>query len=372
MSDGARTGPVGIGVIGAGNISSQYLRNLTAFPDTRVLAVGDAIPDVARARAAEYGVPVAGDASVVVGHPDVEIVVNLTIPAAHAEIAELAIGAGKHVWNEKPLAADRAAARRLLGAADRAGVRVGGAPDTFLGVGLQAVRRLVDEGAIGRPLTALALMQSPGPDSWHPNPAFLFQDGAGPLFDIGPYSLTTLVQVFGPVESVAAAGSTAHPRRMVGSGPRAGETFEVTTPSHVGALIRFESGGSAQAIFSFDSPQWRALVEITGAEGMIVVPDPNEFDGKIRVRRLGARRARTATTTVARFSRGIGVLDMARAIREGRPHRATGELAYHVLDVMSAIAESTRGGAFARVESRVAPAEPLPPDWDPYARTLTG
>ena len=351
MADAARTGPVGIGVIGAGNISSQYLQNLTQFPDTRVLAVGDAIPDVARAKAAEHGVPVAGDASVVVGHPEVEIVVNLTIPAAHAEIAERAIAAGKHVWNEKPLAADLADARRLLAAADRAGVRVGGAPDTFLGAGL---------------------MQSPGPDSWHPNPAFLFQDGAGPLFDIGPYSLTALVQVFGPVASVAAVGSTARPRRVVGSGPRAGETFEVTAPSHVGALIRFESGGSAQAIFSFDSPQERALLEITGADAMIVVPDPNEFDGKVRIRRLGAARTVTAATAVARSWRGTGVLDMARAIRAGRPHRATGELAYHVLDVMSAIAESARTRAFAMVESRVARAEPLPADWDPQARTLTG
>ena len=372
MADAAWTGPVGIGVIGAGNISSQYLQNLTQFPDTRVLAVGDAIPDVARAKAAEHGVPVAGDASVVVGHPEVEIVVNLTIPAAHAEIAQRAITAGKHVWNEKPLAADLADARRLLAAADRAGVRVGGAPDTFLGAGLQAVRRLVDEGAIGPPLTALALMQSPGPDSWHPNPAFLFQDGAGPLFDIGPYSLTALVQVFGPVASVAAVGSTARPRRVVGSGPRAGETFEVTAPSHVGALIRFESGGSAQAIFSFDSPQERALLEITGADAMIVVPDPNEFDGKVRIRRLGAARTVTAATAVARSWRGTGVLDMARAIRAGRPHRATGELAYHVLDVMSAIAESARTRAFAMVESRVARAEPLPADWDPQARTLTG
>jgi predicted dehydrogenase len=372
MADGARSGPVGVGVIGAGNISSQYLQNLTSFPDTRVLAVGDVMPDVARARAAEFGVSLAGDASVVVGHPDVEIVVNLTIPAAHAEIAELAIAAGKHVWNEKPLAADLAAARRLLEAAARSGVRVGGAPDTFLGAGLQAVRRLVDEGAIGRPQTALALMQSPGPESWHPNPAFLFQDGAGPLFDIGPYSLTALVQIFGPVESAAAAGSTARPTRVVGSGPRAGETFDVTTPSHVGALIRFASGGSAQAIFSFDSPQWRALVEITGADGMIIVPDPNEFDGEIRIHRLGAKKAVTAATTVARSWRGTGVLDMARAIRSGRPHRATGELAYHVLDVMSAIAESARTGAVTTVESRVAPAEPLPADWDPHARTLTG
>ena len=181
------SGPVGIGIIGAGVISDTYLENLSSFPDTAVLAIGDLRPDVARARAAEHGIGVAGDVDVVLGHPDVEIVVNLTIPAAHAEVADRALAAGRHVWNEKPLALDRASARVVLDAADAAGLRVGCAPDTFLGAGLQTARRLVEAEAIGAPLTALALLQSPGPDSWHPNPAFLFQAGGGPLFDIGPY-----------------------------------------------------------------------------------------------------------------------------------------------------------------------------------------
>ena len=213
-----RTGPVGIGIVGAGNISSQYLSNLTRFPDTTVLAIGDALPDVARAKAAEHGVALAGDAASVLDHPDVEIVVNLTVPAAHAEVALRAIAARKHVWNEKPLALDRAAAAGVLEAAAAAGVRIGCAPDTFLGEGLQAVRRLLDDGAIGRPLTALALMQSPGPDAWHPNPAFLFQTGAGPLFDIGPYYLTALVQAFGAVGRVGGAGLD----RACGTGHRRG------------------------------------------------------------------------------------------------------------------------------------------------------
>ena len=363
-------GPVGIGLIGAGVISDTYLRNLTSFPDTRVLAIGDVRPEVARAKAVEHGVAAAGEVDVVLDHPGVEIVVNLTIPAAHADVAVRALGAGKHVWNEKPLALDRAGGRAVLAAAAEAGLRVGCAPDTFLGAGLQAARRSIQAGAIGEPLTALALLQSPGPDVWHPNPAFLFQAGGGPLFDIGPYYLTALVQTLGPVSSVAAVASTARGRRTIGSGPRAGDTFEVTVPSHVGALIRFAGGPSAQAIFSFDSGLPRALLEVTGRDATMILPDPNEFDGEIQVRRPGSAATETLARTEALSTRGTGVLDMARAIREDRPHRADGTLAYHVLDVMAAIGESAEAGAFVAVDSRVAPADPLPDDWDPLAATV--
>src|SRR3954447_19138300 len=284
MADGGRSGPVGIGIIGAGNISSEYLPNLTAFPDTTVLAIGDRLPEVARARAAEFEVAAAGDPDVVLRHPDVEIVVNLTIPAVHAEVAQLAIAAGKHVWNEKPLAPDRADGLALLDAARNAGLRIGCAPDTFLGAGLQTARRLIDEGAIGRPLTALALMQSPGPDGWHPNPAFFFEAGAGPLFDIGPYYLTAFVQLFGAIDRVAAIGSMARSSRVVGKGPNAGQVFPVTTPTHVGALVGFASGQSAQMILSFDSPLPRVLFEVTGTEATMTLPDPNRFDGEIGIR----------------------------------------------------------------------------------------
>src|SRR5262245_46908042 len=283
MAETARSGPVGIGVIGAGNISGQYVRNLTAFPDTRVLVIGDVLPEVAKSKAAEYGGPVAGDVRQVLDHPEVEIVVNLTIPAAHAEVAEAAVAASKHVWNEKPLTLDRASARRLLDAATAADVRVGCAPDTWLGAALQAGLRCVDDGAIGRPVAGLALFQSPGPENWHPNPAFLFQAGAGPLFDLGPYYLTALVQLLGPVARVAAAGSIARPQRVIGSGPKAGQRFDVTVPTHVAALLGFESGTFAQAVFSFDSPESRALLEVTGTEASMTLSDPNEFDGEIVV-----------------------------------------------------------------------------------------
>lgn len=364
------SGPVGVGVIGAGVISDTYLENLNIFGDTEVLAVGDLFPDVATAKAAEHGVPASGGVDTVLAHPGVEIVVNLTIPAAHAEVAGQVIAAGKHVWNEKPLALDRASARGLLDAAEAAGLRVGCAPDTFLGSGLQATFRHLAAGTIGRPLTALFLMQQPGPDRWHPNPAFLFQEGAGPVFDIGPYYLTALVQMFGPVESVAAVDSKSRESRVIMTGPKAGEEFAVTVPSQTAALLRFTSGQSLTMLLSFDSAVPRILLEVTGTEGTLLLPDPNMFDGEIRLRAMGAEEWETVESTSVASSRGTGVLDMARAIREGRPHRAQGALAYHVLDVMVAIAESGRQGEFVTVDSTVEPAPLLPADWDPKAATI--
>jgi predicted dehydrogenase len=305
-------------------------------------------------------------------HPGVEIVVNLTIPAAHAEVARRAIAAGRHVWTEKPLAADPASARAIMTAADAAGVRVGCAPDTFLGEGLQAARAAIDAGVIGEPLTGLALMQSPGPDAWHPDPAFLFQAGAGPLFDIGPYYLTALVQLLGPIERAAAIASTARATRTIVSGPRAGETFPVTTPSYVGALVGLAGGRSAQLVLSFDSPLPRILFEITGTDGTLVVPDPNTFDGEVLVRRAGEATTSRLASTTARSTRGTGVLDMARALREGRPHRADGALGLHVLDAMAAILASASSGAFIELAAGVRSAPPLPADWDPVASTLGG
>jgi predicted dehydrogenase len=363
-------GPVGIGVIGAGTISDTYLENLTSFADTDVLAIGDLVPEAARLKADKYDVSAAGDVAIVLDDPGVQIVVNLTIPAAHAEVASQAIAAGKHVWNEKPLALDRVSGQRLLADAAAAGLRVGCAPDTFLGSGLQTACRLVEQGMIGTPLTALALLQLPGPESWHPNPAFLYAAGAGPLFDVGPYYLTALVQVFGSVASVAALGSKARERRVIGSGPKAGEEFDVTVPSHVSALAQFESGQSAQAIFSFDSALPRTLLEVNGTDATMLFPDPNYFDGEISIRRRGGEDWETVATTAAKSFRGTGVLDMARALGEGRPHRAQGALAYHVLDTMIAVTESVESRAFVDVASSVDKPPLLPEDWDPLTRTV--
>ena len=369
----SKTGPVGIAIIGAGVISKEYLTNLATFPDVVVHVVADMFEDVAAARAAEFGILTSGGVAAALEHPDVEIVINLTIPAAHVAVATQAVQAGKHVWSEKPFSLDRESGLALLAAAEKAGVRLGSAPDTFLGAGLQTARRMIERGDIGVPLTALTLMQSPGPESWHPNPAFLFQEGAGPLFDIGPYYLTTLIQTFGSIKKVAAFGSKSRQTRVIGSGPKAGEEFAVTVPSHVSAIAQFENGESSQSIFSFDSPYKRhGFVEVTGTEATIALPDPNQFDGDIRICARGAEEWTTVASIGSTASRGVGVLEMARAIREGRPHRAPGELAYHVLDAMVSISESMELGDFVSLESVTAPSEALPEDWDPTILTVSG
>jgi predicted dehydrogenase len=363
-------GPVGVGVIGAGTISKEYLSNLTSFPDLALHAVGDLFPEAAKQRAAEYGIETSGDVGAVLGHPDVEVVVNLTIPEAHADVGREAVAAGKHVWSEKPFALDLSSGRRLLTDADEAGVRLGCAPDTFLGAGVQTALRLINSGRIGTPLTGLTLMQSPGPESWHPNPAFLFQTGAGPLFDVGPYYLTALVQTFGAMASVGAFGSRSQDKRVIGSGPRAGEKFDVTVPTHVSAIARFASGQSSQSIFSFDSPKTNVgVVEITGTDATLSFPDPNEFVGDVTVA-YRDRDPEIIPAAGATSTRGSGVLEMARAIRAGRPHRAQGLLAFHVLDAMASINESIETGQFVGLTSSAQPAEALPQDWDPTAATL--
>ena len=371
MTASTKRGPVGVAVVGAGNISKQYLDNLTTFPDVKVLVVADLFEQAAAARAAEYGIPTSGGVDAALNHPDVEIIVNLTIPAAHVEVATAAVRAGKHVWTEKPFSLDRESGQALLKEAQAAGVRLGCAPDTFLGAGLQTARRLIDAGAIGTPLTALTMFQSPGPESWHPNPAFLFQAGAGPLFDMAPYYLTTLIQAFGPIAKVAAVGSTAFPSRTIGSGPKAGEVFDVEVPTHVSAMAQFESGASSHSVFSFESPKARmGFVEITGTEGTMALPDPNNFDGDIRVFRRGGEDWTTIPAEGPSNGRGMGVLDLARSLRAGVPHRAPGELAYHVLDAMVAIGESVDSGEFVAVESTAPVSAPLPADWNPTEASL--
>ena len=366
------SGPVGVGIIGAGVISKEYLTNLTAFPDIQVHIVADLFPEAARARAEEFGIAASGAVADALAHPDVEIIVNLTTPAAHVPVALDAVAAGKHVWSEKPFSLDRESGQLLLKAASDAGLRLGCAPDTFLGAGLQTGLRMIQRGDIGVPLTALTLMQSPGPEAWHPNPAFLFQEGAGPLFDIGPYYLTTLVQAFGAVKTVAALGSRSRETRVIGSGPRAGEEFAVTVPTHVSALVQFEGGASSTSNFSFDSPLRReGFVEITGSEATIAIPDPNRFDGDIRLHRHGAEDWETFPAVGSTYGRGTGVLDLARSIRAGVPHRAQGGTAFHVLDTMASIAESVDSRTFVDVASSAVAAEPLPEDWDPTSRTLS-
>jgi predicted dehydrogenase len=368
---GAGPGPVGVALIGAGVISTQYLTALSGFPDIRVLAVADLDVERARAAAQAYDVPVAGDVASVLAVPEVEIAVNLTIPAAHAEVASAALRAGKHVYGEKPLALAPSDGAKILAEAQSLGLRVGSAPDTFLGAGLQSAARALAAGAIGEPVSASAVTQGPGPERWHPSPEFLYQYGAGPLFDIGPYYLTALVALFGPVSRVAATARQARAHRVIGSGPKAGTEFAVEVPTHVHALLDFAGGPSASATFSFDSAEPRRMIEITGTEGTLSLPDPNTFEGPLRVREFGAEDWRDLPVTGTTAGRGIGVLDMARALRAGTDHRASGELAQHVLELMSSVTDSAEQHAVVDLASTAPDVRRLPEGWDPAAATLS-
>ncbi|MGP9693549.1 Gfo/Idh/MocA family protein [Brachybacterium sp. AOP25-B2-12] len=367
----AGSGPVGIGIIGAGTISAQYLQQLTSFPDVDVLAIGDLVPEAAASRAEEFGVPHFGTVEELLAREDIEIVVNLTIPAAHFDVSRQILAAGKHVWTEKPLTTDRESAAELLRIADEAGLRIGSAPDTVLGAGIQTGLRAVRDGEIGTPKSGLTIFQVPGPEAWHPNPAFLFQTGAGPLYDLGPYYLTTLVLAFGPVASVSAVASTARTTRTIGSGPRAGEDFDVTVPTQVSALLSFDSGANATVLLSFDSAHvHQGVAELYGTEGTVALPDPNVFDGPTRhiTYRGEEWTEKPAEGSVA--GRGLGTLDLARSIRTGAPHRLQGDLAAHVLDIMVSIDEAAEDGEIVQVASTCAIPDPLPADFDPTARTL--
>jgi predicted dehydrogenase len=371
--------PVGTAIVGCGNISDQYLSNLIRFPDLKVLACADIDQDRARSQADKYGVPRAGDLAAVLAMPDVELVINLTIPAVHAAVALQAIAAGKHVYGEKPFALSVKEARTITLAAAGRGVKLGNAPDTFLGAGLQTGQRLIQEDQIGTPIAAKAAFGYAGPDAWHPSPEFLFQQGGGPLLDMGPYYLTALVQMLGPVKAVSGFGCRAEAKRTIGSGPRAQEVFDVTVDTQVSALLKFSSGPVASAIFSFDAPAGFQELEIQGTKGVVRLPDPNRFDGWVSLCKKDEIKTKPhdwlaipAEDEWARVAaegssegRGMGALDMARALRSGEEPRASADLALHVLDIMESIQASSASEQTVALTTTCASTEPLPAGWNP-------
>lgn len=365
------TGPVGVGVIGAGVISGTYLENMTKMPDLKVLFVADIIPERAQESAEKYGVPGWGSVEELLAIDEIEIVVNLTLPATHTEIGHQVIAAGKNVWSEKPIAMDHASGAALLEAAAAKGLRAACAPDTVLGAGIQSAMRAIARGDIGEPLTATTLFHVPGPEAWHPSPEFLFTYGAGPLFDMGPYYVTTLVHAFGAASRVSAVSSRSFTERTIASGPKAGTKFPVDVPTHHAALISFESGQSAQSTFSFQNALPRAgFVEISGTEGTISLPDPNTFEGDSLLYRFGQDEPTTLTAEGSIFGRGTGVLDLARSIHAGVGERASGAVAAHVLDILLAIRDAADSGSPVDVASSVAKPEPVPASWSPAEATL--
>ena len=331
-----------VGVVGAGNISAQYSASLARLPQLRVTAVCDIDAERADLLAAAHGARVLPLAELVES-ADVDLVLVLTLPASHADVAHAAIAAGKHVYVEKPLATSVAQGRELLKAADAAGVRLGCAPDTVLGTGIQTARAAVDEGRIGTPHAATAFMTTPGHERWHPDPDFYYQPGGGPLLDMGPYYLTSLVHLLGPVVRVTGAAGRPHATRTIGSGPRAGESFDVAVDSTVAGILQHASGALSTLVMSFDV--WAARlprIEVHGTAGSLSVPDPNHFDGAVELHPASAQDwADLGSTAGYRGAgRGYGIADLALALEEGGAHRAGGELALHVLDVMEAVAQA--------------------------------
>lgn len=345
--------PFGIGVVGCGNISSTYMEVLGQFRGVRVVACADLDMARAEAQARKFGVR-ALPVDALLADPAVEIVLNLTVPRAHAAVARAALLAGKSVYNEKPLAIERAEAAELLALAAERGLRVGCAPDTFLGAGLQTCRQLIDDGVIGEPVAATAFMMGHGPEGWHPDPEFFYQHGGGPLFDMGPYYLTALIHLLGPIRRVAGAARISFPERLIGSEPKRGQRIVVQTPTHVAGLLEFAAGPIATLITSFDV--WAGTlphIEVYGSEGTLLCPDPNCFDGPVQVWRTSTQAWEEALLVAGRRdqSRGIGVAEMAAAMRSGRPHRASGQLAFHVLDAMHAILEAAQAGQHVALSS---------------------
>ncbi|HEV2073176.1 MAG TPA: Gfo/Idh/MocA family oxidoreductase [Thermomicrobiales bacterium] len=354
--------PTGIGVIGAGFISAIYLKNLTSRWDhVRVVGVADLIADRAQARAGQFGIH-AFTVDELLAHPEIEIVLNLTIPAAHAAVCFGVIEAGKSVYTEKPLTLDRGEGERLLHAAHQRGVLVGCAPDTFLGAGLQTVRRLIDEGAIGEPVAFSARMTTHGHESWHPEPAFYYQPGAGPMLDMGPYYVTAIATLLGPIRRVSAMTRITFPRRTITSQPRYGQVIEVNTPSHFETNLELESGviGTLTTTFDLWDPEHCAFT-IYGSEGSIRLPDPNTFGGPIQLLRGGEKTWQDVPLDPGydTDTRGIGVADLAHALRTGQPARASGDLGFHALDVMLAALESAEQGRHLEIGSTVARPRPL-------------
>jgi len=349
-----------VGIVGCGVISRTYARGAAAFDSFDVVACADVDPACAKRLADEFGLealPVDGLLA-----SDVDVVLNLTPPFAHAEVILRALAAGKHVYTEKTLTTTLEEAFEVVSEADRLGLRLGSAPDTFLSGAFSTARTLIDAGAIGEPRLATAAFLSDGPESWHPNADIFYRPGAGPLLDMGPYYLTALAALCGPFERVAGHATVLRAERTIASGPRTGERFDVEVPTHVGATIELASGAFAQLATSFElDAGWVAELVVHGTEGTMLLPDPNTFDGPVRVRRgRGEWEDVPVTDRGARDTRGLGLDEMLVAMAEGRPHRASGRLALHVMETASAIVRSSTEGRTVDLETTIEDVEPLP------------
>lgn len=351
-----------LGVVGCGAISGIYFQNFRKF-GLEVAVCADLDPEKAKAAAEKWEVPCTAATEDLIQDDEVDVVVNLTVPKAHHTINLAAIRAGKHVYVEKPMAVERSEGKQLIEEAASRGLRVGCAPDTVLGAGIQTCRRLIDSGEIGAPVGASAFMLCPGHESWHPSPEFYYEKGGGPMFDMGPYYLTALVTLFGGIESVSASARASFPTRTITSEPKRGKVVSVETPTHISGVLNFDNGAVGAITTSFDVQRTTLpCIEVYGSEGTILVPDPNGFAGPVRLFKKGSDNWREVPLTHphADNSRGLGVLDLVESVEEDRPNRASGELAFHVLDAMHAMLEASDRGQAVRLAGLPARPDAMP------------
>lgn len=345
-----------IGLIGCGTISKIYLKNFTTiFSDIlQVVACSDINIETAKARAEDFNIPKVYSVEQILSDPEIEIIVNLTIPNAHYSVCMAILDVGKNVYVEKPLAANRENGLEIIKKAAEKGLLIGGAPDTFMGAGIQICRSLIDQGAIGAPVAVTAFRTGHGPEDWHPNPEFYYKAGGGPLMDVGPYDLTALINLIGPVAGVKSSAKITFPTRIITSKPKFGKTIDVEVPTHVTSILDFENGVTGTYITSFD--MWAAklpFIEIYGTEGTLSVPDANTFGGPISIYKSSTSQWEeiAVTQNYSQDSRGLGVADMAYSLQTGENHRANSDMTYHVLDIMQSIIESSEKQAFCKIGS---------------------
>ena len=365
---------VGVGVVGCGHVSRQYLEGFKNMPSLEVMGCFDVDRSQAQTRAVEFDIPyIYRHLEELLADPAVEIVLNITPPLVHFGISEAALGAGKHVFSEKPLAPTREEARHLLDIAAANNARLACAPDTFLGSGLQTSRKLLDDGWIGTPVGASAFFLSNGVEHFHPSPAFFYGPAGGPLLDVGPYYLTALINLLGPVAGVAASSRITFPERMITSPEQYGSRIKVETPTYISSVLEFESGIISPLLATFDVQATRLpFIEVYGTKGSLSATDPDIWSGSPEIRQYGEEEKamldleRNVPWTAFRSSRpiagmrGIGVADLARAIVDGQPHRVAAEVAYHVLDIALSVAEAAESGVHVQVDSTCTRPAPLP------------
>lgn len=365
------TKDLGVGIIGCGNISTAYLQLAPMFRGYEILAVADINMDNANARATEFGVR-AETVDELLAADDIDLIINLTIPAAHVEVSRAILQAGKHVYSEKPFVLSLAEAQELGDIARDKGVRIGSAPDTFMGGSHQLARNLIDAGAIGKVTSGAAVVMSSGMEDWHPNPDFFFQKGGGPILDLGPYYICNLVQLLGPVTKVTSLTGMAQSNRTIANGPRNGETVPVETPTTIHAVLGFASGAIITLLASWDV--WASnhpVMELYGSEGTMNLPDPNFFGGELTVTQRSSApvdklwdhpfNIPNFEETKANY-RGAGLADMVIAIANDRPHRCNDAFATHVVEVMTAILEAGETGTMLTMTTTCSRPDVLDPD----------